>query len=405
MAIELKEIQDAVEEGVKVLKQDWEKVRDQDQKAFDAKVLEILSRNFEGYSSKDEVEKNINEVKEAMQKQFDLAMTDINEKTQNGTPKIKSFGQSLMQTLKDEQANLIKNINEKSNYTFNMKDFNYDNFPGYEPFVTEMRGIRENPAPRFHWRNVLLNGRTSKELISYPKVGTDTGAPGPWEYGDGETSKPEFAPNLTVESNKIEWIAGIIKNIPISMIEDLPWLQSFLGRRAERALLKAEDSQIWNGNGTSPQLDGLKKNSTLYDGTYTNPIEIIVDAAARQIADTDNGEANFAVISNTTKVGIILNKSTGSGEYNLPEGSIGYVNGQLVISGLNVYSNAQMATGELLIGDRNEAEFVLRSAPRLRWFDQNEDDATRNVLMLRIEERAALAVYDPTAFVRYVPGT
>lgn len=398
--IDIKEIQDAVEDGIKVLKSDWTKVREEDQKKFDAEVEKVL-KQLETASSKDDVQKAVKEAQEAMQKQFDELATRVNEGSELGGKKSLTFAESLRKSLEENHEALVKNIAEKSNYTFEMKDFDWPNFDGSEPFNTEFRqriyGLKDDP---FHWRNIIPIGSTSKGFIEYPKELEDDGAPGAWADVATRQSKPEFNPNLEVASNKIEWIAGIIKGIPISMLEDLPWLQSWLNRRALRALLKAEDVQLLSGNGVTPQLSGLLENSVDYDGTsYTLLLEQIVDAAERQIADSEN-DANHVVMSNADKVAIILNKAVDSGVYNLPGGSIGYVNGQLTFAGLNLHSTRQMSAGQVIVGDFREAEFVIRSAPRLRWFDQNEDDATKNVLMLRIEERGALAVYDENAFVK-----
>ena len=39
--------------------------------------------------------------------------------------------------------------------------------------------------------------------------------------------------------------------------------------------------------------------------------------------------------------------------------------------------------------DTRETSFLIRQNPQLRVFEQNEDDATKNVIMMRIEERVA----------------
>lgn len=401
--IELKEIQDAIEDGVKVLKGDWNKVRDADQKKFDDKVESILE-DLKELSTKEDVEAKLTEAQKKLQDQFDLLATKVNEGGDNAQ-KHMTFADSLKKSLDENYEALKKNMAEKSNFTFEMKDFDWANFTGYAPYNTEFRtGVRAIKDDPFHWRNIIPIGSTSKGVIEYPKELEDTSAPNAWSDVAARASKPAFNPNLEVASNKVEWIAGIIKGIPISMIEDLPWLQSWLNRRALRALLKAEDNQILNGNGVTPQLDGLWLNSVDYDGSYTLMLEQIIDAAERQIADNEN-DATDAIISNTDKVSIILNKASTSGLYNLPEGAVGYVNGQLMFSGLRLYSTRQFAAGAGMVGDFREAEFVIRSAPRLRFFDQNEDDATKNVMMLRIEERAALAVYDANAFVRVGTGS
>lgn len=395
--IELKEIQDAIEDGVKVLKKDWENVREKDQKSFDAKVDGILE-DLKNLSSVEQVDEKLVAAKKELQDQFNDLATKLNE---NGgdLKKAVTFNEALSKSLNDNYEQLKKNMSEKSNFTFEMKDFDWPNFVDGQPYNTEYRNrIIDLPTERFHWRSILPMSRTSRGFVEYPKETALTGAPNAWADVAPRSSKPEFNPNLKVENVKIEWIAGIIKGIPISMLEDLPWLTSFLTSRAYRSLLLAEDNQILNGNGVSPQLNGLLNNASTYNGSYTNMIEMIVDASIRQIGDA-HLVATDVIISNTDRVGIILNKAIGSGIYNLPEGSVGYVNGRLEFAGLGLHSTTDMAAGQALVGDFAQTDLILRSEPRLRFFDQNEDDATKNVMMLRIEERAALAVYHDTALV------
>jgi len=43
---------------------------------------------------------------------------------------------------------------------------------------------------------------------------------------------------------------------------------------------------------------------------------------------------------------------------------------------------------------------LTRQAPRIRFFDQNQDDAEKNVILVRIEERVALPVFYDNAFIK-----
>lgn len=399
MAIELKEIKDAVEDGVQVLKKDWEAKRAEDQKAFDAKVEDVLKK-LEDVSRKEDVEKLIAEAKDSMQKQYDEYLTMQNRPGAEGSKK--TFSQSMTETLKENHDALVKAAQSGKGVTIDMKAFDWDSFTGADAFNTDYRGPIVNPYGSFHWRNIVPGGSTSKGHLSFPKEGATSGGADTWEHEGSETeSKPEISPTFAPYTVKVQWIAGLIKGIPVDMLEDLEWLNSYLNMKAYNELLKAEDAQIQAGTGVDPDLDGFLNgtNSSSYDGTYTLALEQVVDAAARQIADA-NYNANGVVMSNADKVAIILNKATDSGLYNLPDGAVGYVNGQLNIAGLNVYSNSAMPEGTMLVGDFNQSQFVIRSAPRLRMFDQNATDAEKNQVMLRIEERAALAIFSNLAFVK-----
>lgn len=400
MALEIKEIQDVVTEELgKNLKTVKAEIDAGNQKTVKdvQDALELARKASETL---------ITDTKTQLQKDYDafaLAMKEKMQEKQDGKPL--TFGQAFVKTMKEGGFDGIQTaIKEQklNGHTIEMKAFGTTQFTDYEAFDTDYgMPIIYNLYDQFHWRNIIPNGSTSKEFISFPKQGATTGAAAPWDYGatPGATvSKPELTPTLAPYTAKVEWIAGIIKNIEVSMLEDFGWASTFLSRFLREELLKAEDNQILNGNGTSPQLDGILNNAVAYDGTYTVGVEMIIDAAYRQLADGFL-TANAIVMSNTDKVGIILNKATTSGEYNLPAGAIGYSNGQLMLDGLRVYSTPQLAAGTAIVGDFNQAMLAIRSAPRLRIFDQNEDDATKNYLMMRIEERVALAIMRANAFV------
>jgi HK97 family phage major capsid protein len=347
----------------------------------------------------------IETTKTQLQKDYDvfaLAMKEAQSKNVNGKPL--NFGQAFSKTMKDGGFEGIQNAiksNTINGHTIELKDFGTAQFTGYEAFNTDYMAPITSLYDQFHWRNIIPNGGTSKEFISFPKQGATTGNANAWDYGvnPGATvTKPVITPTMTAYTAKVEWIAGIIKYIEVSMLEDFAWANTFLSTLLREELLQAEDNQILNGSGVSPQLDGILANSVAYNGTFLVGIERIIDAAYRQLGD------NFLtptaiVMSNTDKVRIILNKATTSGEYNLPTGAIGYANGVLQLDGIPVYSTPQLAAGTAIVGDFNQAMLAIRSAPRLRIFDQNEDDATKNYLMMRIEERIALAIRRDNAFV------
>jgi HK97 family phage major capsid protein len=197
----------------------------------------------------------------------------------------------------------------------------------------------------------------------------------------------------------VEWIAGIL-TLPIEMLEDLSWLTSYLATYAPIELLKEEDDQILNGDGTGNTLNGLINTATAYSGSYTVGIERIIDAAYGQL-----GELNFDMPTNVLLnprdiVAIMLNKASTSGEYNLPEGAVGIVGGRLQIGGLTVNKTNKIDQGDFLVGDfLRGAALVTRSAMQLRFFDQNKDNVEKNMMTVRIEERVALPKFYEDAFI------
>lgn len=404
MAIEIKEIQDIVTDG---LSKNQETIK---KEIVDGNIKTMKDVNEALELARKSSEKLVEDAKSQLQKDYDaFALAQKEAKTK--TEKPLSFHQAFTKTMKEGGFESIQNAikeNRINGHTLEMKAFGTAQFPGYEGFSTDFMRPIETLRDQFHWRNIIPNGSTSKEFISYPKQGPTTGTAGPWDYGTGTggatVSKPVITPTMTAYTAKVEWIAGLVKQIELSMLEDFDWANTFLSKLMRDELLSAEDNQILNGNGTSPQLDGILKNSIAYDGSFTIGIERIVDAAYRQLANSFLSATDI-VMSNADRVGLILNKASGTGQYNLPAGAIGYVNGQMTIDGIRIHSTPQMAPGNAIIGDFNQAMLAFRSAPRLKIFDQNEDDATKNYLMMRIEERLALAILRANAFINITFGS
>lgn len=393
--LDIKDIKSIVEEGLQTTQKNWDKSREADKEAFDKKVSDIVS-DIEA-KQKAEIEAQTKQISD-----LETSIVELKKKGMKGERPL-NFKQALGKMLSDEHEGLLKDVNSgKFGRALEVKDFNWADFSGNEEFRTDyVQQPITNPYSAFHYRDIIPRGSTSEGILSYPKEGVTTGAADSWMHtGDSTVSKPEIAPSLSPYTVSVNWIAGLIKGIPVDMLEDLPWLTSFLQQKAMNELMKAEDLQIQEGTGVNPDLDGFFNgtNATAYDGTETKIFAQIIDAAYRQIANSSYN-ANRAVISNADKVSILLNTESGAG-YNLPQGSISIVNGQLNFAGLDVVSNAYLDPGQALIGDFNESQFVIRSNPRLRFFEQNETDAEKNQIMIRIEERVALAIFSNLAFVK-----
>lgn len=399
MAIDLKDIQENIQDG---LKKNKEAIL-AEVKAGDEATIQKVNASIEELKSLSK--KEAEEATKAVKAELDELALKV--KAGENKNEKKNFKTALKSALAEGHETILSDIKSgKFGRAIDVKDFNWSDFTDYEGFVTDYRAPIVNPYSSFHYRDIIPSGTTSGAQLSYPKEGATTGAADAWMHeGDGTTAKPEISPSFAPYTVSVNWIAGIMKGIPVDMLEDLPWLTSFLQQKALNELMKAEDLQIQEGSGVNPDLDGFFNgtNATAYDGSETKIFAQIIDAAYRQVAN-QNYNANRAVISNADKVSILLNTETGAG-YNLPTGSVSVVNGMLNFAGLTVVSNSYLATGQALIGDFNESQFVIRSAPRLRFFEQNGTDAEKNQIMARIEERAALAIFSSLAFVKLTPGT
>lgn len=251
-------------------------------------------------------------------------------------------------------------------------------------------------------RNIIPQGRTDKSTIWYPRHTGGEGSPAIWDASaTPRVAKPIFDFDFDSKSANLHWIAGIVK-VPREMLDDIDWLESFLRANMLKKLYQAENLQLLNGTGdANKQIEGIIPIATAYDGTATVSVERIVDAAQGQVFDNGHN-ASHVVLNSRDAVNILFNKASGSGEYDLPAGVVGYVDGRLSIAGLSVFSAPAhvMARGQFLTGDFSTSQMVTKLSPELRFFEQNNDDVEKNMITIRIEERVALINFYPNAYVK-----
>jgi HK97 family phage major capsid protein len=178
-------------------------------------------------------------------------------------------------------------------------------------------------------------------------------------------------------------------------------MTTFLGSRLPELLLRAEDNQLLNGTGTSPQLKGLLTagNFTAASSAATVDVEQIIQAIS-QLESADR-EANGILMNPADYYNIMLTKSSGSGEYDLPYSLVQIVNGQLIIAGVPVYKSTAIAVDTVLVGDWTMgANLIFREPAKLQFFYEDGTNVRENKVTVRIEERVAFPVYGNDYFIK-----
>lgn len=393
-----KEAQEAIE------KMATEKANETAQNLINDKMAEI-TKQFEGVTSKEEAEKLKTEFNKSVQ-ELQAKLKEL--KQTHGEVKQKSFNENLAEAIK-ENADAIRGFRKGSpEVTIAMKavgDMSIaNNFPGATPFIQDVQqGLILNPYNRVWLADLLPSATSTANSVIYPK---ENGGEGAVAFWDKTGNKAQVDYDLTSQSAFFKWIAGYVV-VEREMLDDISWLTGYLQSKLLIGLKTAENDLILNGTSdalTNP-VTGLLTAATAYDGDYTDLVDMIIDAAYGQIPEKTN---DFYVPTNVVlhprdivKVG--LNKATGSGEYDLPMGSVAFANGRLSISGLDTVGTTSIDKDDFLTFDRNAAMFLRRMNPEIRMFE----DATlakANKVMFRIEERVSLAIFNNNAIVSGTVG-
>jgi HK97 family phage major capsid protein len=340
-------------------------------------------------------------LKSEMQAQFDNLATE-QKKAIPAEPV--SFKSELATNMNEAKEGFEKMLREGkgSRVDFELKavgDMTFaNNFSTADSSVTFVKpGIIELPKRKLHIRELLqVGGMGNKSNFDFVKEIVGEGAPA--SIGEGAT-KPQFDLDLQESSVKAEWIAGWLR-ISRNMLDDVEGMTTFLGSRLPELLLRAEDSQLLSGTGTSPQLKGLMTagNFTAASSAATVDVEQIIQAIS-QLESADR-EANGVLVNPADYYNIMLTKSSGSGEYDLPYSLVQIVNGQLIIAGVPVYKSTAMTVDKFLVGDWvMGANLIFREPAKLQFFYEDGTNVRENKVTVRIEERVAFPVYGNDYFI------
>ncbi len=370
-------------------------------------AIEEVETKYKGQSEK--IDTEIEAIKadfqtKSLAMQYHLDKLDIRLKQANGDKDLetKTFNELLADVI-NENAEAIKNHKKNSgDLAMEFKavgDMSIAaNFPGSTPWTQDVRNaLIVNPYDRVWLSDYLPQGNTTKSSIIYPKENGGEGGAATWVTGSGDKPKMDF--DLNTQTSYIKWIAGYVI-VDRDMLDDIEWLLSYLQSKMLISLKVAENDFILNGTSDSNPVDGLLDVATTYDGDYTAAVDKIVDAAYGQIPEDtfEFYQGNTAILNVRDAVAIGLNKAEGSGEYDLPPGTVAFENGRLRVAGLNIATTTQLGANNFLAFDRTATLLVNRLAPELRMFEDSTL-AKQNKVMFRIEERITLVIFNEDAIV------
>ena len=370
--------------------------------AFEVKAKAQETKSKESFDSEIKALKDDFQSKSKIQ-QDHLDALDIRLKQAKGDQKLetKTFNQILGEAIK-ENAEAIQSHKQGDNLKIELKavgDMSIAaNFPGSTPWTQDVRmDLVPKPYDRVWLSDLMPQGSTTKGSVVYPKQNGGEGGAAVWG-GTGNKAQMDF--DLTSQSAFVKWIAGFVV-VDREMLDDIEFMTSYIQSQMLISLKVAENDFILNGTTDANPVQGLLDVATAYDGTFTAAVDKLVDAAYGQIPEDtfEFYQGNTAILNVRDGVKIGLNKATGSGEYDLPPGTVYFQNGRLQVAGLDIATTTQLGANNFLTFDKTATLLINRLAPELRMFEDSAL-AKQNKVMFRIEERITLAIFNNNAVVK-----
>lgn len=245
-----------------------------------------------------------------------------------------------------------------------------------------------------------------RDLI--PTVRIDTTSA---EYARQTTRDNQAAPTAETAQKPESDLAWTLENVPTQTIatwipasrqsmDDLPMLQGLIDNELRYMLDLTEDAQLLNGDGISPNLDGLITNATAYSGAAETKVTDPTLIDKLRVAMLEAQLALFpadGVVLHPEDWMVIETSKDADNRYIFanPTGVAGPV-----LWGRRVVPSLSMEVDKFLVGafrvaatiyDRMDTEVLISSEDR--------DNFVKNMLTVRAEKRLALAVKRPAALI------
>lgn len=262
--------------------------------------------------------------------------------------------------------------------------------------TTRLPGIIAPPDRKLTIRDLLMQGRMDGNALEYVRETGFTNNAGMVAEG---TKKPQSDIKFDLISTTAKVIAHYMK-ASRQILDDASQLQSYIDGRLRYGLAFKEEQQILNGDGTGQNLLGIIPQAT----AYVRPTG--VTPSSETIIDTLRYAMLQAVLAEYPASGHVLNPidwasietlkdSTGQYIIGNPQGAASPTLWRLPVVETQAITAGKFLTGGFSMG----AQIFDRWLSRVEVATENEDDFINNLVTILAEERLALAVYRPEAFI------
>lgn len=208
--------------------------------------------------------------------------------------------------------------------------------------------------------------------------------------------KSQLDYDMTEVTVTVDYLAGFAR-IAKQMLQDLPFMQSYVSNELVEDYLRAEDLKFFGAlySAATGSTAGVVSNVT---------IEKIIQGIAA--LDENDYDVNGIVTTPTIWARILNTKPN---DYSLPGGNSVAVDasGNVTIVGVPLFKTKSSYIGadRILMGDWSKAAIIQTEGLNVNMYEQDSDNVQRNLITVKAEARVALATLRPDAFSYFTAGT
>jgi HK97 family phage major capsid protein len=405
--VELKNLMDGLANATKEVK-DWAKTAKGEMES-----LSKLTKETKAGSDKALAEMNTKVTKliDDFEAKTGARIADIEQKMARRGPnglqmeEVKSAGQMVIENenvkstlLGGAKRGAVHVSMERKNITSAVATVGSGVSPSTSLVVADRQPIVGLPLRKMTIRDLLTPGTTVSSNIEYTvETGTVPPTVAAATVSEGQL-KPQGDLTYNLKSSPVRTIASIMK-ASRQILDDAPQLQSYIDGRLRYGLELVEEDQLLKGDGTGNNLLGIIPQATAFVEAFSPSAEQQIDKirlAMLQATAVSLFPATGSVLHPQDWARIETLKDT-LGRYIIgqPQGSI-----QPTLWNLPVVETIAMTINTFLTGAfRLGAQIFDRMSIEVLISTEDADNFVRNLITIRGEERLALAVYRPSAFI------
>ena len=256
-------------------------------------------------------------------------------------------------------------------------------------------GIMQQPKQRLFVRDLITPGKTTQPAISWVQ---QTGFTNNATMVPENTKKPESEIEFATKLTGVSTLAHLFKASK-QIMDDFTQLKSLVDLELRYGLKYVEEQQLLFGDGTGVNLHGIVPQATKFNKAFAVEKHNAIDDIRLAMLQ--------AQLARLPSSGIVMHYQDWA-KVELLKNEVGnYLYGNPSLSAIPslwslpiVETEIASFVGKFLTGgfaggaqifDREDANVVIST--------ENNDDFEKNMITIRCEERLALALYRPEAFV------
>lgn len=284
---------------------------------------------------------------------------------------------------------------------------------GGEEFYGPRQGILQYPQRPLALRDLIAPGTISGNYFKYEREKPDMEGDADYQGGTGSAAEGELKPTIDmyteIVTHEVATIA-VTSRTSQQIFDDRPAFISFLRQRMGYRTLRKLDVEILNGTGAAGEIDGINTNATAFDGTL-NTSTGVAGATIQRVDILRNARLQIE-LNHYVPDGAVLHPTDWASIELLKDGDERYLIGDPrtggstgvgrvgAIWGMPVVSTAGQDTGDFTVGDfMGASQLFMRQELEILASTEDQDNFVRNLVTLRAELRALLAIYSTAAFV------